>query len=405
MYSMMLFFGLLSVGYYALALRKNTAGAWIGYALFTFLGMFTHYFFSFLVLGEVGYFLWFEIVRAEAALWRQGLAGWARSRPFAIFGDLPKLGPWLLSTAFLAATFGLWLARSVFLPQSSEGGLVSSATGSGLGYGQAAPSLAFRFNDVGLVIVEMLAGFHPGWAMYAFVAMWPLLISGMLLLLDVMKPIGRTSAMLLCASSGVLVIVALGQWQGQVLASRYFIAVAAPVALLIAGVIGFMPRRSRIALLTVGAVLCVAAWTSQSFDHNNLVRFDNREAIGYVAQNYQPGEVVIYEPFYLDPLFSYYMPPRVPVYPFPQYGKFGLLRNGKVQLGQDLNRVVGPARRVWLILSFQNIEALRGDAYNTTMWFLRHGYHIKQNKAFNQVQVIEFESNKTRPGFVVPGGP
>jgi len=404
MYSMMLFFGLLSVGFLTLAVRENRTRLWLGYAVFTFLGMFTHYFFSFLVLGEVLYFGWHQIVvpwgaRRRDATERSGIArlvGFLRGRPVLV--------PWATTMLFLGGTFILWLSRSVFVP-SEEGStaLVGSATGQGLGYGQVPPMPAVRFNDVGLVIVEMIAGFHSHQIMYSMVAMWPLMISLGLVAMDFLRPLSAR-ALLLWAASGVLVLFALGQWQGQALASRYFIALAAPALLLIAGALSLAPRRSFAVIVGFGVSLCLVAWANQSYNPDNLVRFDNREAIEYVAENYQSADAIIYEPFYLDPLFDYYLPKEIPSFPFPQYGRRGVLRNGKVALGQDLDRVVGQSKRTWLILSFQDIPTLRGDAYNTTQWFLRNGFTIAENRQLNQVQVILFENQGYGPGFLLPGG-
>jgi len=85
-----------------------------------------------------------------------------------------------------------WLQRSMFVPNSADSsGLVESASGQGLGYGQMAPSLAWRINDVWRVLVEMTAGFHRAPAMYAMVAMWPLVISISLVLTDFARPVGE----------------------------------------------------------------------------------------------------------------------------------------------------------------------------------------------------------------------
>lgn len=405
MYSMMLFFGLASVGFLARAVKTNSVGHWIGYALATFGGMFTHYFFMFLVAGEVAYYVAVILFMRELRLRQTGQPHVTWRHPLAVFKDIPTLLGWLATMSVLATAFGIWLSRSLLMP-SPEGpdALVASATGSGLGYGQAAPHFALRFNDVGLVASEILTGFHGERAMYSLVGMWPLVISILLLSLDFIRPLSRRASVLLWGASGILVIFALGQYQGQVLASRYFIGVAAPLLLLIAAAISQMPRRSMIVVLVAGALFATVAWTDQSFNHDNIIRFDNREAYGHIAANYKPGDTVIYEPFYLDPLTNYYLPRKIPSFAFPRYGPYGALRSGKVKLGQDLDRVAGLSPRVWLLLSFQDIPSLAGDAYNTKKWFERHGFRVAQRANFNEVQVILYVNDGLEAKLSPTGG-
>lgn len=392
MYTMMLFFGLLSLGFLGLAVREGTPGRWTAYFAVTLLGLYTHYFFFFLVLGEVLYFLAFEVFAKVAALppdarrttWR---------RPWRVFSDVPEAGPWLIAMVSMAVALGAWVAWAVVLPQvqSGNGPLISSITSSGLGYGQLPPSFAVRFNDVVLVMVELIAGFHPSPVMFGLVAMWPLVIYATLLLLGRLAPMRRETVMLAWCASGMLVVWALGQWQGQVLASRYLMALSAPVALLVARLLDRIPARARGIIAVAGIALALAGWADQSFDPNNMMRYADREAIAYVADNQRPGDVIVYEPFYTDVLFNYYLPKDLVAFEFPQRGVLGDVRNSKQQIGQDLTRITAGGRRVWLVLGFQDIAALRGDAYNTSQWLLRNGFRKALDRPLSNVQVLRFD--------------
>lgn len=397
MYTMMMFFGLLSVGFLALAIERNRVWYWLAYFLVTLLGLFTHYFFAFLVVGQVLYFLIFEVFGTQIQRGRQGTRSASLRRPWRIFVDVPQLGPWLEVNTVMAAALLAWAEWAVFFPPDNEiSPLLKSVSSGGLGYGQVAPSFAVRFNDVGAMIVELLAGFHPSPVMFTLVAMWPLWIYAMLMLFDYLGPIRRRTTMLVWAVSGIPMVWAIGQWQGQVLASRYAMALAAPLVLLCARLMSRMPQRILSGVLSVVIVVSLVAWADQSFDTANEMRYDNREAITTIVDSYQPGDVVIYEPFYVDVIFNYYLPKSIPSYGFPQYGLYGRLRSGKAQLGQDLDRVVGPSRRVWVFLSFQDVSSIRGDAYNTTMWFARNGFRVKQDRPLNKVRLIEFEATAAR---------
>lgn len=398
MYSMLLFFGLLSVTLLAVAVRKNRARDWAAYFLVTLLGLFTHYFFLVLFGGEILYFFAVEVVGRARRLRRERSADSPRRR-VRLRSDLPGLGAWLLVTTVLSMLMATWMLRSVFLEPSNPGAssspLLGSLFKSGLGYGQVPPSLALRFNDVVQVLAEMTVGFHASWAMYGLVAMWPILVYIALVMLDYAGPVSRETKLLLFAASGIPLLWLLGQWQGQVLASRYFIAVAAPAVLLTARVVALMGNRGRTWLLIGCTALLLVAWADQSYNPQNMMRYDNRAAIGYVVSSYRAGDTLIYEPFYTSDIMNYYVPSTIDAYGFPMFGDYGHVRSAKTELGQDLDRVAGGSQRVWLILSFQNIAKLRGDAYNTTMWFRRNGYRITENTQLNKVQVIRFERTAT----------
>lgn len=396
MYSMMLFFGFMSIGFYARAVGGNRKRDWLGYTAFTFLGMFTHYFFAFLVMGEVLHFVVVKGFGVHHRLKCEGRSKARWSKPLAVFSEIPELSSWLLSMLFLGSTYLLWLSRSLFF-YASDNALVASATGQGLGYGQTAPSLAFRFNDVGRVVAEMLVGFQPENFTFALVATWPLIITAILMLFDHMEDLARRASVMLWSSVGLVVIAMLGQWQGQVLASRYFIAAATPTVVLIAAVLRAMPARHRRLTIIVALAVCFAAWVSQSYNPDNAIRFEYREAFEQIADEYQAGDVVVYEPFYLEPVVTYYLPETIPSFGFPRYGEFGYVRRAKVEIGEDLVQTTDLSKRVWLVLSFQDIATARGDAYNTMMWFERNGFTTVKDEQLNRVRVILYDSPDAGP--------
>jgi|GEM_PF-4033590 len=386
------FASMAALGY---ALRDNRRWQWALYGVVTLLGLYTHFFYIFLLAGQCLAVLavaW----RTERRARQEGRAVWSRSRPLGIFTDVPVLAGAMISTAAAVAGFGVWVWRSVF---GESNALVSSATGSGLGYGQSAPSLAWRLNDAGRMLIEMTLGFHADPAMFSLVAMWPLVISLMLVMLDLVRPLGRNALVPVVSASGLLVIVALGQWQGQVLASRYSIAAAAPVVLTIGVIVAMMPRRTARVLMTVAVLLAAGLYLDQSYNPDNAMRHDNRQAIQHLVDNAQVGDILIYEPFYTAPVFDYYLPTTIPSYDFPQHGRFGFVRRGKPDLAEDLDRVIGPTNRVWLMLSYQDIETVRGDAYNTINWFKRNGFRLKEDKQLARVQLMLWEVEVPREGW------
>jgi hypothetical protein len=403
MYSMLFFFSLMSLGFFALAIKRNRLRDWFGYAVMTACGMFVHYFFLFLVAGEAAYFLLFEVAGRETRMGREKGPERTSLLPWRLFRQVPELAPWLTVNILLVAGLVAWMAKAViFLPAGAPtNGLFASLSSSGLGYGHTAPSLAVRFNDVGLTVAQIAVGFHPGWVMYGLVAAWPLLVYLGMLLVDHAK-LSAESALLLFAASGIFVIWAIGQWQGQILAARYMMPLTAPIVLLVARGLSVAEPRSMVVALVLGIGLMVLAWADQSLNPQNMIRYDDREAIRYVMRDYRPSDVILYEPFYMDAVFDYYLPRGPVAYSFPRRGADGRVRNWQSELGRDLDRIIGPSHRVWLVLGFQDVPQMRGDAYNTEWWLLRNGFHVARRVHLTRVQVLRFDGS--RPGVIAEGG-
>ncbi|HET6351025.1 MAG TPA: glycosyltransferase family 39 protein [Coriobacteriia bacterium] len=397
MYSMMFLFGLLSLGTFVIALRENTFKRWLIYGIVTLFGLFTQYFFLLLLGGQFLYYFFVEFwgrlrrMRAE----RRSLVLWRK--PLLVFQDVPTLAPWLITYGILAACVILWMDWAVFFPAAGEARLVSSLTHTGLGYGAPPPSLAPRFNDIGMTLVEVISGFHAPWMVYALVAMWPLLIYAALLALGkgrAMRP--ESSFLLFSMISGTLVIWSLGQWQGVVLLSRYLMAMSTAGAILVGVMLDSLKPKHRYALLAVALVIAVAAWFNQSTDGQSMGRYQNREAFTYVAKNYQPGDVVLYEPFYIDDLANYYLPKDISSSGLPMFSSTGVFRDTSEMMGQDLDRIVGPARRVWVVRGFQNVDDIKANARKVSDWFASNGYRRAEYIQLNKVEILRFEGDGSR---------
>lgn len=410
MYTMLLLFAFLSAGAFARALERNDFRGWAWYFVVTLGGLFTHYLFFLLVAGQGLYFVAFEVIDREIWLGRAGTRNASLRHPLAIFKDIPTLAGYLVTIAVLAVPEVLWLNAAVFFPPSQNAVLVNAVTTSGLGYGAPPPTLAIRFNDVLETVVEVLFGSHSPAITYGLVAMWPLILYFVMLVMGGGRYLTRRTTMLLCSASGVLVVWGLGQWQGVVLLSRYLVPMVAPGLVLLAGTIARMADRARRVTLGAVVVVCLAAYVAQSFDPNSLLRYQNREVIEYVAAHDRPGDVIIYEPFYIDVLVDYYLPKNTIAFGFPRFSLRGGYRDSKAQLDQDLGRIVGSAPRVWAIRSFQNVPALGYQAYLTDQWFKANGYRITRHVLLNKAEWLLFTKVPARvpapsaTGTVTPQG-
>ena len=390
MYAMLMFFALLSVGCYVLALERNSTLSWAGYFAASLAGAFTHYLFLFLILGQALYFVVFEVIDRVIRLSRKGERQATWRQPQLLFADVPLARGWLSVNVALAVLVLLWMQWAVFFPPGGAE-LVGAVTKSGLGYGAPPPSLAIRFNDVIETLMELLVGSHSPRIMSGLVSMWPLFIYIALLAMDGGRHMTRRTTMLLCSMSGLLVVWGFGQWQGVVLLSRYLIPMAAPGLILVASAVASLRTRGRRVVLVIGVLVSLVAYGGQSFDEWSVLRYQNREAIQYVGAHQQAGDVIIYEPFYIDNLINYYLPRSLVAYGFPRYGENGQFRDTDAQVYQDLARIVGPAKRVWAIRSFQNVPSVGFRSYKTDQWLLKHGYSLAQHEVLNKIEFSRFD--------------
>jgi len=399
MYTLLFLGGLLSTTFLVLAIRENRKRLWVGYLVFTTMGLFTHYFFLFLMLGQIVFYVFGVVWITERDSRHAGTAQVSWRNPRGLFADVPTLVPWLSVSLVMALLVAVWLVNSIFLPaESGPNALVGSVAGSGLGYGQEAPHLALRFNDVAIVVTQMTVGFHSPAVMGAFVSMWPGLIYLVFVLMGLIRPVRMWTWVLLLGASGIFVMFLLGQWQGQVLASRYFMAVAAPAFLLVARLLAKLKRRHARPIMVVLVVLALAAWADQSYNPSNAMTHDDRAAFQTIAANYQPGDAVIYVPFYLDPLAAYYLPESIPQYGMPRYGQYDVLRNSQAGIDEDTARIAASAKRVWVLLSFQDIDPVRNDSQAIRYWMKHNGYTLAKRTSLNQVELLLY----VPPEVVVP---
>lgn len=404
MYELLFLAGMASTAFLALALRENRRPLWTGYLLTTLVGVFTHYFFLFLLLGQVGFYLFAVLIREEKQARREGVATASLKRPWKLSRDVPTFGPWFVCASITLVVLGVWAANSVFVqPTGGPNALVSSVGGAGLGYGQEGARLALRFNDTAMVVAQMVAGFHSLPVMEVLVAIWPLLLYLGLLLAYLVKPVAKRTWLLLAGGVfAAAVMILLGQWQGQILVSRYFMAVAGPLFLLAARILSKLERRVAVPVITALALLAVPAWADQSFNPANAMRYDNRAAFSIIRQDWRVGDQMVYVPFYLDPLVTYYLPATTPSFGFPQEGQFGKVRDSLGEIDEDLQKAVGLSGRAWVVLSFQNIPRLRTDGQAVRYWFKHHGYHVVLDRRMNQVELLLYESGQKEKFFLPP---
>lgn len=292
MYALFLLFATLALYGQARATRRGDRTGWIVYVVATGLLVWTHYFaLLFVGVQQLGFVA----------------AGLARRTP-DWRGNLRRARPWAVSTAAvgLICVPLLLLARAQFAANEASGRGFAGNDGqlrTSLDGGREIPDAY----DVLTNAVWGMLGYHSSDTMAQLTSLWPVLILGALLVLGR----GRGASGRLLVALVVLPAVALfaiGQIKPFLFEIRYA-AGTVPVMLLLAarGLTAWIPGRTLVVALT--AVACaglLAATTDQQLSRTNPRLYDFEGAISRIEAQSAPGDVLLYEPEYLDDLVGYY---------------------------------------------------------------------------------------------------
>lgn len=400
MYTMMLVFALVCTTAMWRAMQGNRLWWWALYAVAAGAGLMTQYFFAFLIAGQGAYMLLFRLRRRKAELEIESGRRWSWKRPWAIVRETPELGGWLGALVVAALPLVWWLPQVFSHPELLRG--VSGA----FNYGGAPPSVGIHFNELILVPVQWAFGFHSELATRDLVAMWPLLITLIFVSAGLARRVSpRTWYLIASGVGGAAIIAVLGQWQPIILEARYFTAVTVPLVILSARAVAQLRPSAVRAVLAFLCAVALIAWADQSFNPDSIVKWDNRAAMGVVADGFKPGDTILLIPNFVSSIPEYYLPSDAyaALQKVPSFDAQGLPRNSASQLAEDLDRQVGPSRRVWIIATWQDTPRIEQDRTMTASWLTSQGFVQTQDKQLRRIRVTLFEAGPER-GFFIGGG-
>jgi hypothetical protein len=145
--------------------------------------------------------------------------------------------------------------------------------------------------------------------MLALGALWPLAILFVLLMLG--RGGGRASpALLAVVALTVVGLFVLGLARPNLFEVRYMMGVVPLLIVLVARAIDRFARR-RLALALVGGLVGVsllAGLTDQQLNRSNPRLFDFSGVLGEVAQEAVPGDVLLFQPSWMEDVVAYYAP-------------------------------------------------------------------------------------------------
>ena len=296
MYAFFMLFALLALWAQVRIRNGRTGvGAWVLWTVSSALLVWTHYFGALQVLVQAGFFLvdlrdtpptgeHRRTVRATAASLAALVLLLAPLAPFA-FGQMTANE-----------------ARHAELPEQ-QGAAVSASSDLDV--------YAVIANGVWAVL-----GYHSDETMAQLGALWPLGMLGGLALLGRGRS-RSTTFLVLAAAVPAAVLLVLGTRSRFLFEVRYFAGTVPILLLLTARTIAVLTRTPRALLVTTGIAVSLlgAATADEQLNRENPRIYDFRETVAFVEDSMGPGDVLVYEPRYIESVIDYYAPdvPRVPL--------------------------------------------------------------------------------------------
>lgn len=356
MYALLLLFGVLAAWAQARALRTGSTLAWVAYPVCAAAVIYTQYFGVFLLLALHLAFL------AGALRRRRELGGSPR--------PLVALAAVTLATAVLLAPLVPFALDQFAANESAGRGFQQPA--------QAGTDVSETGNEISAYsaitnVVWALWGYHGTATMAAVGALWPL---GLLLMLLLLGRGGSASTRFVAAAAlGPALLVTVVATQKPFLFELRYALPAVPFLLLLAGrALASWPRgrRASAAAAVLATVTLLVGLADQQLNGRNPRFYDFEGALAGISDRARKGDVVLYEPPFLNNVVEYYKP-ELDARP----------------LNTDSLPAPRRGRRVYVLGSFRDKPAHR-RAVDTAVRRLARRAELSDRVSRSQVRVWEF---------------
>jgi uncharacterized membrane protein len=332
MYAFFMLFATLALWAQVRAVRRGRPVDWGLYALFTAAMLWTQYFTILAILVQQLGFL--------AAAWQRRSQG----RPLFRF-----LAGWAAAIGLVAIAFvPLWpILHDQLMAYKARGSASISGVPSQAGAGVSQAGTSMSIYSVIANFIWAVWGYHSDKTMAAIAALWPV---AMLISLMTLGR-GRSPVSLLLLAVAVIpaaLLFVVGLHKRDLFEIRYFAAAVPALLLLFARVAtswtaGKVGRAAIVAgLLATMAVGLV----DQQVNGTNPRRYDFEGALARIQGEMRPGDTLVYEPGFLQPVLRYYVP-RLKMRPLDAGLPKPLAAQGRNQRHRPASR-----GRVFLLASF-----------------------------------------------------
>ena len=320
MYTMLAFITVLHMYFFVRILKQSGRGRWIFWTITAILGVYTHYFFIFVLLSEF----------ISVILLRKRLHGEYALRNIIIGGAIAGLSllPWLL------------YVYSLGFASNTQPALAEPSAG-----------------DLFDTYAQFVFGFQVSSLNTLIISLWPIVVLLAFFALQHSKkkiPIAMTPFVLL-ATVPVLSAFLISVTIKPFFLSRYLIVALPTLFIFIAWL---LTRYRRWIAQTVGVILVVVIgvlFTVQAINPNTPVKENYKEAVEYIDANAGASDVVVLAaPFTIYPV-EYYYKGSAKLTTQPIWDRF---KSGSVpaydasKLEAETKANVGAYQHAWLLLSY-----------------------------------------------------
>jgi len=318
MYSMVTFLAALNQYFYLKIFRGSSSSFWFLYALTAILGLFTHYFFVFVLLTQAVFFF-------------------LRRKSFP-----PRaLRNFILVAIFIVIAFAPW---AIYVWQLGLARNTQPVI--------PVPTTINIFNAYS----EFLFGFQEEYLNTIILSLWPVAILLAFLSLQENKKISaETIYFLFSASLPIIAAFVISVAVRPLFLARYFVLSVPALYLFLSWVFSTYPPRIEKAAKTILALAMLAGMGMQIANARAPVKENYRGASEYLAKNASPDDIIIVSaPFTIYPLEYYYNGPAT-IATLPIWNRFAggpIPSFSEERLKEEVDELVQNHRNIWLVLSF-----------------------------------------------------
>lgn len=300
---------------------------WGLYTLTALLGIFTHYFFIFLIVTQGVFFI----------LYRRLFPPDAPGRLFNSYAILASfLLPWVAYVGYLGGA-----ERSEPLLE--------------------APTSINLFN----AFSQFIFGFQGDFLNTVIVSLWPLVV--LLIFFALQRGVSvspHTVYFFLTVSMPIFLVFLVSAYFKPIFLTRYLIFTLPSFYLVMSSVLGsYPPKLSRFVKVSL-VLIMLGALGVEAVSRTNPVRENYREAAEYLMERAAPQDIIVVSaPFTIYPVEYYYRGPA-DIETLPRWDRFSvgaIPAFSEERLGEDVEAIRGRHNKLWLLLSYDQgyEEALR----------------------------------------------
>lgn len=319
MYSMLAFFAVIHQVFFIKLLREGKSADWVWYVITAVLGIYTHYFFAFVLLAEALFFLFA----------RKQFVAKKAFRKFMITAAIvvAAIAPWL------------WYVYKLGTASNTQPNLIE-------------PTSVDLFNTY----AQFIFGFQVDALNTIIISLWPIVV---LLAFFGLQKNHRTPREVIFFVTAAVVPV-LGAFLISVTVrpffqSRYLIVALPALLIFIAWALSVYGKKVGLLLQSLLVVIILSLFTVQAINPNTPVKEDYVDAVGYLNEKAASQDVIVLSaPFTIYPTEYYYTgPAKVTTQPiWDRFQEGAVPAFDPKKLDAQVKANTGAYQTAWVMLSY-----------------------------------------------------